>query len=97
MKNSLETITSIVRERACDKAVRKVEVIFTEKFRARLCENRGGRPGLPVVNSPYGLCERKATLNFTVKPLRERERHRQRQRDKERETERDRECALIQG
>ena len=23
----------------------------------------GGRPGLPVPNSPYGLCERKAALN----------------------------------
>ena len=29
-----------------------------------LCESRGGRPGLPVSNSPYGLCARKATLNF---------------------------------
>ena len=28
-----------------------------------LCERRGGRPGLPVTNSPYGLCRRKATLN----------------------------------
>ena len=28
-----------------------------------LCEGRGGRPGLPVPNSPYGLCDRKATLN----------------------------------
>ena len=28
-----------------------------------LCESRGGRPGLPVLNSPYGLCGRKATLN----------------------------------
>ena len=26
------------------------------------CESRGGRPGLPVPNSPYGLCGRKATL-----------------------------------
>ena len=26
-----------------------------------LCESRGGRPGLPVANSPYGLCRRKAT------------------------------------
>ena len=30
-----------------------------------LCESRGGRPGLPVPNSPYGLCGRKATLNLT--------------------------------
>ena len=29
-----------------------------------LCESRGGCPGLPVCNSPYGLCGRKATLNF---------------------------------
>ena len=27
-----------------------------------LCESRGGRPGLPVLNSPYGLCGRKATF-----------------------------------
>ena len=28
----------------------------------QLCESRGGRPGLPVPNSPYyGLCGRKAT------------------------------------
>ena len=32
--------------------------------RARqLCEGRGDRPGLPVPNSPYGLCGRKATLD----------------------------------
>ena len=36
-----------------------------EMVRAQeLCDSRGGRPGLPVVNSPYGLCECKATLNF---------------------------------
>ena len=29
-----------------------------------LCESRGGHPGLPVPNSPYGLCGRKATLNL---------------------------------
>ena len=28
----------------------------------KLCESRGSRPGLPVPNSPYGLCGRKATL-----------------------------------
>ena len=25
-----------------------------------LCESRGGRPGLPVPNKPYGFCGRKA-------------------------------------
>ena len=25
-----------------------------------VCESRGGHPGLPVPNSPYGLCRRKA-------------------------------------
>ena len=29
-----------------------------------LCESRGGRPGLPVPNNPYGLCGRTATLNL---------------------------------
>ena len=33
-----------------------------------LCESRGGRPGLPFPNSPYGLCGRKATLNPTPTP-----------------------------
>ena len=32
----------------------------------KLCESRGGRPGLPVPNKPYGLCGRKATLNSRV-------------------------------
>ena len=27
-----------------------------------LCESRGGRPGLPVPRSPYGLCGRKAAF-----------------------------------
>ena len=27
-----------------------------------LCGSRGGRPGLPVPNGPYGLCGRKATF-----------------------------------
>ena len=32
-------------------------------FRAQeLRESRGGRPGLPVPNKPYGLCGRKATF-----------------------------------
>ena len=36
-------------------------------FRAQeLCESRGGHPELPVPNSPYVLCGRKATLNCSV-------------------------------
>ena len=30
-----------------------------------LCGSRGGCPMLPVPNSPYGLCGRKATLHST--------------------------------
>ena len=30
-----------------------------------LCESRGGRPGLPVPNSPYGLRGHKAILNLS--------------------------------
>ena len=37
--------------------------LFEKPVRAQeLCESGGGRPGLPVPNSPYGLCGRKATL-----------------------------------
>ena len=32
-----------------------------------LCESRGGRPGFPVPNSPYGLLGRKATFEEGVK------------------------------
>ena len=35
-----------------------------------LCESRGGRPGLPVPNSHYGLCGRKATLNCSISEVR---------------------------
>ena len=34
-----------------------------------LCESRGGRPGLPIPNSPYSLCGRKATLKNRVQEL----------------------------
>ena len=34
-----------------------------------LCENRGGRPGLPVRNSADDLCGRKATLNLNTPSL----------------------------
>ena len=34
-----------------------------EKHRIlELCESRGGRPGLPVPDSHYGLCGREVTL-----------------------------------
>ena len=32
-----------------------------------LCESRGGRHGIPVPNSPYGLCGRQAILNLNVR------------------------------
>ena len=35
-----------------------------------LCESRGGRPGVPVPNSAYGLCGREATLNVDWTELR---------------------------
>ena len=38
--------------------------LLNDNFRDhKLCESRDGRPGLPVPNSSYGLCGRKATLN----------------------------------
>ena len=33
-----------------------------KKKAQELCESGGGRPGLHVPNSPYGLCRQKATL-----------------------------------
>ena len=43
----------------------KEKLTSTRLLRAlELCESRGGRPGLSVPNSPYGLCGRKATLNL---------------------------------
>ena len=42
----------------------------SQLFRAQeLCERAGGRTGLPVPNSPYGLCGRKVTLNSNVPEL----------------------------
>ena len=39
-------------------------------FRAqKLCESGGGRPGLPIPNSPCGLCGRKATLKDMFRAL----------------------------
>ena len=40
-----------------------------------LGESRGGRPGLPVPDSPYGFCGRKAILNERTnsKTLKDRE------------------------
>ena len=34
--------------------------------RQELCESRGGRPGLPIPNSPKGLCGRKTTLKRII-------------------------------
>ena len=45
-----------------------VEAGKQKEFRAQeLCQSPGGRPGLPVPNNQYGLCERKATLNWNFK------------------------------
>ena len=43
---------------------------FLTSCRAQeLCESQGGRPGLPVPNTPCGLCGRKAVLNLTEQSL----------------------------
>ena len=34
-----------------------------------MCDSRGGRPGLPVPNSPHGHCGSKATLKNRAKEL----------------------------
>ena len=40
--------------------------IICKNQSSELCESRGGRPGLPVPISAYGLCGCKATLNLNV-------------------------------
>jgi len=41
-----------------------------KNYRAQeLCESGGGRPGLPVPNSPYVLCGREATLKNRAQKL----------------------------
>ena len=42
-----------------------------------LCGSRGGRPGLPVPNNPYGLREHKAALSLEAADMNESPRHRQ--------------------
>ena len=46
----------------------KQHLKMKKKYRSNrtqeLCESRGGRPGLPVPNSPDGVCGRKVTLNL---------------------------------
>ena len=42
---------------------------FGDNRAQKLCESGGGRPGLPVPNSPYGLCGRKATLKNRAQEL----------------------------
>ena len=50
--------------------VRSDTTIGADEVRAQeLCESRGGRPGLPVPNSSYGLYGRKATLNLDGQTL----------------------------
>ena len=36
-----------------------------------LCKSRDGRPGLSVLNKPYGFCAREATLNQQFSELTE--------------------------
>ena len=45
--------------------VKHHDYLLLAKIRAEdLRGSRGGRPGLPVPNGPYGLCGRRATLNL---------------------------------
>ena len=43
-------------------AIRKDLASIPLRRAQELRESRGGRPGLPVPNKPYGFCGRKATL-----------------------------------
>ena len=49
-----------------------VKATFQEEddlFGAQELSESSGRPGLPVPNTPYGLCGRDATLDWMTKAL----------------------------
>ena len=63
-------LTRSQQSRSYESKIRCIETLNTAPKANRaqkLCESRGGRPGLPVTNSPCGLCGRKATLNLNSK------------------------------
>ena len=61
-----------------DPASTRLRIIIKQSLKScglfrvqELCESRGGRPALPVPNSPCGFCGRKATLKLNLLPLSE--------------------------
>ena len=56
------------REKSTLRAYKRVTVSERNGIQ-ELCERRCGRLGLPVFNSPYGLCGRKATPQILTKIL----------------------------
>ena len=59
----METIKVASYSLSCVTKVVLFEAPTTETFLTReLYESRGGHPGLPVPNKPYGFCVRKATV-----------------------------------
>ena len=56
--------SSPVPDKPCGFCGRKHHERMDNISAQELCESRGGRPGLPVPNSFYALCGRKATLNY---------------------------------
>ena len=65
MKVEVAVLGSPSSNRAYGLCERKATLNLLSVRAQELCESRGGRPGLPVLNSnsPYGLCGRNATLN----------------------------------
>ena len=58
--------SSPVPDKPCGFCGRKHHERMDNISAQELCESRGGRPGLPVPNSFYALCGRKATLNLSL-------------------------------
>ena len=51
------------RAQVCVSYCYRAQVGVSYCYRAQeLCKSQGGRLGLPIPDSPYGLCGRKATL-----------------------------------
>ena len=65
----LGSLPLIVRSVSVDVKQHWISTQRRERDRTQLCESRGGRPGLPVPKSPYGLCGREATLKNRAQEL----------------------------
>ena len=64
LKEEAMSAPSVIRQVDSVDVKKQLKATMPAREVQEMCESRGGRPGLPVRNRPYGLCGRKATLNL---------------------------------